>query len=33
MGYLEQVFTKLNGRLPAAASYRIKNIKIDGISG
>lgn len=33
VGYLEQVFTKLNGRLPAAVSYRIKNIKIDGISG
>ncbi|KAL9973932.1 hypothetical protein ACROYT_G020453 [Oculina patagonica] len=33
VGYLEQVFTTLNGRLPAAVSYRIKNIKIDGISG
>ncbi|KAM7435048.1 hypothetical protein ABFA07_014980 [Porites harrisoni] len=33
VGYLEQVFTKLNGRLPPSISYRIKNIKIDGISG
>ncbi|CAH3022505.1 unnamed protein product [Porites evermanni] len=33
VGYLERVFTKLNGRLPPSISYRIKNIKIDGISG
>lgn len=33
VGYLEKVFTKLNGRLPASVSYRIKNIKIDAISG
>ena len=33
VGYLERVFTKLNGRLPPSRSYRIKNIKIDGISG
>ena len=32
VGYLEQVFTHLNGRLPPAVSYRIKSIKIDGIS-
>ncbi|XP_015760753.1 PREDICTED: phosphatidylinositol 3,4,5-trisphosphate 3-phosphatase TPTE2-like, partial [Acropora digitifera] len=32
VGYLEQVFTRLNGRLPPAVSYRIKSIKIDGIS-
>ena len=33
VGYLEHVFSKLNGRLPASVSHRIKNIKIDGISG
>ncbi|XP_068720125.1 phosphatidylinositol 3,4,5-trisphosphate 3-phosphatase TPTE2-like [Montipora capricornis] len=32
VGYLEQVFTQLNGRLPPSVSYRIKSIKIDGIS-
>lgn len=33
MGYVEQIFTKLNRRMPAPVPLRLRTIKIDGISG
>ncbi|XP_032219913.1 phosphatidylinositol 3,4,5-trisphosphate 3-phosphatase TPTE2 [Nematostella vectensis] len=33
VGYLEQIFTKLNRRMPPAVTLKLKTIKIDGIGG
>ncbi|XP_031564991.1 phosphatidylinositol 3,4,5-trisphosphate 3-phosphatase TPTE2-like [Actinia tenebrosa] len=33
VGYVEQIFTKLNRRMPAPVPLKLRTIKIDGISG
>ena len=33
VGYVEQIFTKLNRRMPGPVPLKLRSIKIDGISG